>query len=149
MTVISSGVLTIEALKASNYLQKNHNIAIEVIDLISIKPIDYENIIRSLCKTRKILVIDSGYTTCSIASEIIAYISENHFDKLDLPPMKIAMPDCPEPTSFGLTKGFHIRAGDIANRILKCLDVGNNEGITAIPEPELHDIPGDWFNGPF
>ena len=55
--------------------------------------------------------------------------------------MKIAMPDCPEPTSFGLTKGFHIRAGDIAHNIIKSLNINNHTGITAIPEPELHDIP--------
>ena len=100
-------------------------------------------------KTKRLCVVDSGYSTCSIASEIISYITEKHFKVLISPPIRIAMPDCPEPTSFSLTKGFYVRAADIAVRILDALNIESDRVYNDLPEPELHDIPGEWFKGPF
>ena len=61
-----------------------------------------------------------------------------------------AMPDIPEPTSFFLTKKFHIRAADIASRALKMMDKKCPKQLhLELPEPLPHDVPGDWFKGPF
>ena len=59
------------------------------------------------------------------------------------------MPDCPEPTSFGLTKDFYIRAKDIAIAILDSLDLNSEWVGSELPEPTPHDVPGKYFNGPF
>ena len=59
------------------------------------------------------------------------------------------MPEVPEPTSFALTKGFYIRAADIANQVLKKMKVLNANPYEALKEPVPHDIPGEWFKGPF
>ena len=148
ITIICMSYLTIEAMKASKYLE-DIGISCEVIDLSSIKPIDWDSIFNSVKKTGRILTCDTGFTTCSVAGEIIAKVSIELFDKLKSNPCRLAMPDVPEPTSFGLTKGFYIRAGDIAR---KCLDIfkyhtANKSEI--LPEPFPHDVPGEWFKGPF
>ena len=59
------------------------------------------------------------------------------------------MPDVPEPTSFALTKNFYIRASDIAKKILEILEIDNINPYEDIPEPVPHDVPGEWFKGPF
>ena len=72
------------------------------------------------------IVCDTGFKTCSVSAEIISEISSKLFNSLKSSPIRLAMPDVPEPTSFGLTKGFYIRAGDIA---AKCLEMLNqNKG---------------------
>ena len=59
------------------------------------------------------------------------------------------MPDMPEPTSHALTKGFYVRASDIAIEILKLMKLKINNITTDLLDPEPHDVPGEWFKGPF
>ena len=147
-TVVAMSYLTLEAQIASKYLRQK-NINIEIVDLISIKPIDYKLIEKSLMKTKRLLVLDTGNSICSISSEIISNIVLNNEIKLDKNPIRLAMPDVPEPTSYALTKGFYIRAADIAMSIIKSLNIKNINPYEDIPEPDKHDIPGEWFKGPF
>jgi len=146
ITLIAMSYMTIEALHAANYLQKK-GISCEVIDLRSIKPLDWDMVIESVNKTGRLLVLDSGFTTGSVAGEIIARITIEHFKVLKSAPARLAMPDVPEPTSFALTKGFYITAADIATKVLEML--GKNDQIKVdLSEPIPHDIPGNWFKGP-
>ena len=150
ITIIAMSYLVVEAINASNYLKK-YGIDCEIIDLRSIKPIDWKIIIKSLKKTKNLLVLDTGFITCSVSSEIIAYISSNYFNLLKTAPQRIAMPDVPEPTSFYLTKKFYTRSLDIVIKISEMLNVGINikDCKKELNEPDKHDIPGDWFVGPF
>ena len=63
-------------------------------------------------------------------------------------PKKIAMPDVPEPTSHALTKNFYIRASKISSEVLKLLKIKSKKNIN-LADPIPHDVPGDWFKGPF
>ncbi len=148
ITIVSMSYLTAEALIAVNYL-KVHGIGVDLIDLRTIKPLDLESIANSLSNTGKLLVLDTGALTCSVASDIVAKISTKYFGLLKNAPAILAMPNVPEPTSFGLTKGFYIRAADIANRVLNILDIDYVNPYLDIPEPKPHDVPGEWFSGPF
>ena len=147
VTVVASSYMVIEALRAIKQLEKN-NINAELIDLRSYKPIDWKTISRSLKKTGRLLVVDSGFSTCSIASEIVAKMATEHFGDLKTAPIKLAMPDAPEPTSFGLTKNFYIDSEDIFKSILKLVQEPNPILYPKI-KTEYHDIPGNWFDGPF
>jgi pyruvate/2-oxoglutarate/acetoin dehydrogenase E1 component len=149
ITIVSMSYMTIESLRAADFLSKEMNIDVEVIDLRSVKPIDWKTIFKSVEKTGKIIVVDSGFTTGSIAGEIVARVSMERFRYLKIPPARLAMPDVPEPTSFALTKGFYIGSKDIAELSLKILNIKISEKINVLDEPELHDIPGPWFKGPF
>ncbi len=148
ITIVSMSYMTMEALIAEKYL-RSKGIFIELIDLRSIKPLDIQSIENSVKKTGKLLVLDTGVSMCSVSSEIIAQISITNFNHLSSPPSQLAMPNVPEPTSFGLTKNFYIRAADIANRVFNILGVKGVDASDEIPEPTPHDVPGDWFKGPF
>jgi pyruvate dehydrogenase E1 component beta subunit len=117
ITIVAMSYLTIESLHASNYLEKK-GISCEVIDLRSIKPLDWDLIMDSIKKTNRLLVLDTGFTTGCIAGEIVANVAINASEFLKSPPGRLAMPDVPEPTSFELTKNFYIRAADIAIKIM-------------------------------
>ncbi|TYQ24297.1 MULTISPECIES: alpha-ketoacid dehydrogenase subunit beta [unclassified Pseudanabaena] len=74
----------------------------EVIDLISLKPLDMETIVTSLRKTHRIIIVEEGMRCASIGSEIIASINDNYFDELDAPIVRLAALDVPTPYNGGL-----------------------------------------------
>lgn len=148
ITIISMSYMTIEALHAADYLQEQ-DVNCEVIDLLTIRPLDWEAVFASVKKTGKILVLDTGFTTGSVAGEIVARVAMDCFGDLKVKPARLAMPDIPEPTSPALTKGFYIRAADIVKQVLTMLDKDISKVDQDLPEPFPHDVPGDWFKGPF
>ena len=74
----------------------------EVIDLLSISPMDEEAILASVKKTRKIVIVDEDYPRCSVASDISALVAEQAFDYLDAPPIRVTAPHTPVPYSMPL-----------------------------------------------
>lgn len=149
VTIVSMSYLTLEALNATKILFKEFNIKTEVIDLRSIKPLDWKTIFNSVEKTGRLLVLDTGFTTGSVAGEIIAKISINKFKKLKAAPERLAMPDVPEPTSFALTKNFHITSDKIINKVLKIMNIKQIKKLRNLDKKKYHDQPGEWFKGPF
>ncbi len=148
VTIVALSYLVVEAIQAEPMLSKL-GISAEVIDMRSVNPIDWSTIEKSVRKTGRLVVADTGFQTCSVASEVVARVTMTCFDSLKMPPQRVAMPDVPEPTSFALTKGFHVDALDIY--VAACSVLGRDHDIdrsgltTRVP----HDVPGDWFRGPF
>ena len=95
------------------------------------------------------IVLDTGFTTGSVAGEIIAKVSMQKFNKLKSPPMRLAMPDVPEPTSFALTKDFHITSKNIVQSIMKMFRIKTKIVLEDTSQSKFHDQPGEWFKGPF
>lgn len=148
ITIVSMSYMTIEALHAADYLA-TQGISCEVIDLRTIKPLDWSTVMHSVTKTGRLLALDSGFTTGSVAGEIIARAAIDAFEMLKVSPARLAMPDVPEPTSPALTKGFYMRAADIAEKALQMMGRDFSKVRNSLPEPTPHDIPGEWFKGPF
>jgi pyruvate dehydrogenase E1 component beta subunit len=148
ITIVSMSYMTIEAIHAADYLAMQ-GISCEIVDLRTIKPLDWKLVFDSVIKTGRLLALDSGFTTGSVAGEIVARVSMERFYDLKAPPARLAMPDVPEPTSEALTKGFYIRAADIASKVMQMMGRDAGDVKTALPEPMPHDVPGDWFKGPF
>ena len=148
VTIVSMSYMTIEALHAADYLA-TQGIFCEIIDLRTIKPLDWAAVMHSVAKTGRLLALDSGFTTGSVAGEIVARVAIEAFDKLKVPPVRLAMPDVPEPTSPELTKEFYVRAADIAEKVMKMMGKDFSDVRNSLPEPKPHDVPGEWFKGPF
>jgi acetoin:2,6-dichlorophenolindophenol oxidoreductase subunit beta len=148
VTIVSMSYMTIEALQAAEFLAKQ-GIFCEIVDLRTIKPLDWDAVLNSVSKTGRLLALDSGFTTGSVAGEIVARVAIECFHCLKVSPARLAMPDVPEPTSFALTKGFYIRAADIAKKVLDLMDFVGSEVRDSLPDPVPHDVPGQWFKGPF
>ncbi|MGD1849384.1 MAG: alpha-ketoacid dehydrogenase subunit beta [Cyanophyceae cyanobacterium] len=69
----------------------------EVIDLISLKPIDMEAIAKSVRKTHRVIIVEECMKTGGIGAEVMALINEQLFDELDGPPIRLASQDIPTP----------------------------------------------------
>jgi pyruvate dehydrogenase E1 component beta subunit len=148
VTIVSMSYMTIEALHAADYLELQ-GVSCEVVDLRTIKPLDWETVFKSVEKTGRLLALDSGFTTGSVAGEIVARVAMEKFSALHVAPTRLAMPDVPEPTSVALTRGFYVRAADISIKILSMMGKNIDCVRSDLPEPNPHDVPGDWFKGPF
>ncbi|WP_416678717.1 alpha-ketoacid dehydrogenase subunit beta [Candidatus Pseudothioglobus sp. Uisw_016] len=148
ITLVSLSYMTIEALHAVDELNKI-GITCDLIDLRSTSPLDSDTVIKSLSKTGRLLAIDSASESFSVASEIIARVSMASYDKLKSPPDRIALADEPSPTSFGLTDKYYFGAKEIALRVLKILGVDAKINSKNFAKKHPHDVPGDWFKGPF
>lgn len=149
ITIVSMSYMTVEALLAKKHLNENYNINCEIIDLLTISPLDFDSIYLSVSKTKKILVLDTGFSSGSVAGEIIAKVCMEKFETLKSPPERLAMPDVPEPTSFGLTEGFHITSKKIVAKVLKMCKINPKPHISSSETSVYHDVPGEWFKGPF
>jgi len=69
----------------------------ELIDLISLKPFDMEAIKRSIAKTHRVVIVEECMKTGGIGAELIALITEQCFDELDAPPIRLSSQDIPTP----------------------------------------------------
>jgi pyruvate dehydrogenase E1 component beta subunit len=148
LTVIAMSTLVPEARRAAVYLSENE-IDCDIIDLRSLSPLDWQAIYASVQKTGRLLVLDTGSASHSIAAEIVAKVSMECWSSLKCAPHRIAMPDIPVPTSFALTKDLYPSTKDIVFTASKMLD-RKLEIDTQFSDPtDLHDIPGAWFSGPF
>jgi pyruvate dehydrogenase E1 component beta subunit len=148
LTIVSASYLTVEALQAAKALAKE-GVECEIVDLRTLSPIDWPTIGNSIDKTKRLLALDSGAQTGSFAGEIIARAAMQYHDDLLAAPRRLAMPDVPEPTSFGLTRGFYVRSSNIFQEAMNMLGKPSNSGVNPLVEPTPHDVPGTWFKGPF
>ncbi|HWJ36324.1 MAG TPA: transketolase C-terminal domain-containing protein [Steroidobacteraceae bacterium] len=147
-TIVASSLMTVEARHALSYLS-SYGIFCDLIDLRTVSPIDWNTIRRSVSKTGRLLVVDSGTATGSIAGEIIARVSQDCWSELRAAPVRLAMPDFPEATSPALTEHYHVRAEHIAASIAKLTGHQIDCEELASQRVNPHDVPGAWFTGPF
>lgn len=105
---------------ALDYADKNKDISIEITDLRSLLPLDYDAIRASAEKTGKVLVLHEDTLTGGIGGEVAAWISEHCFSRLDAPVMRCAGLDTPIPFSIELEKNFmaYSRLGDMVRKLV-------------------------------
>jgi len=90
VTIIAWGAMMRPAREAADDLADIHSIDSEVIDLLSIKPMDTETLVNSVIKTGRCVIVQEAPRTCSVASEIIARINEKAFEYLLAPIRRIS-----------------------------------------------------------
>lgn len=103
VTIISFGIGMQYALEAADLLEEE-GIMAEVIDLRSLRPIDYETVLTSVKKTNRVVTVEEGFPIGSIGNHLSAYITENAFDYLDAPVINCAGKDVPMPYAANLEK---------------------------------------------
>ena len=82
------------ALETAEILAKE-NIEVEVIDLRTIRPLDYGTIVESIKKTNRCVVLEESWPLASISSEIAYHVQRYAFDYLDAPVMRVTQTDTP------------------------------------------------------
>lgn len=120
LTIISSGYCSYLARKSCEELIKD-NILPEVIDVRVLNPLKSEILIKSVKKTKKLLVLDPGTLSSGFSAEIIAKVVESlpNMNYLDCAPKRIALPDSPAPTSNHNEKSYYFTVTDIVKTIKK------------------------------
>ena len=136
ITMVVNSDMLYEALKAVHTL-KMHGIDPEIIDLVSINPIDHETIHESVRKTGRLMVLDVGTRAFGVGSEIISRVCEDEqtYYGLRALPVNIAAPDCPCPMAPSLTENYYPTASTILKHI------GEMEGFMEIDkDKEAYDF---------
>ena len=98
ITIIAWSYMAYQSERAAAALAEEE-IEAEVIDLRSLAPVDWETVLASVRKTRRVLIVEEGPLTGGVAAEISAHIAEEAFEDLDLPVRRLAMADIPVPSA--------------------------------------------------
>lgn len=93
LTVVTYGALVQQALVAAREVERDHDISVEVIDLRTLSPYDWEAIVASVRKTNRVIVAHEEPLSWGYGAEIAARIGEELFDDLDAPVRRIGALD--------------------------------------------------------
>ena len=121
VTVISWGAMVQKSIEAINMLEIDNGI-IDLIDLRTLNPLDYEMIGESVKKTGKILIVHEDNKMNGPGAEISAYIAENYFDDLDAPIMRVASSDSHIPYNWHLEEKILVQTEDIQKALKELLE---------------------------
>ncbi|MEC4719338.1 pyruvate dehydrogenase complex E1 component subunit beta [Noviherbaspirillum sp. CPCC 100848] len=114
VTIVSYAKMVGSCLQAAEALAAE-GISAEVIDLRSLKPLDEEAILRSVRRTGRLLVVHEASRMCGVGAEISAIVSEQAFDALKAPIVRLTGPDAPAASSYPLEQAFLPQPGAIAD----------------------------------
>ena len=103
VTIVSFGIGMQYALEAADRLAAD-GISAEVVDLRTLRPLDYDTVLASVMKTNRCVTVEEGYPVCSIGNHLSAYIMQNAFDYLDAPVINCTGKDVPMPYAANLEK---------------------------------------------
>jgi len=112
VTLVSYSIGVGVALEAAQQLV-SEGINAEVIDLRTLRPLDKETVLNSLAKTNRMVVVEEGWPTCSISSELIAVAMTEGFDDLDAPVLRVTNADVPMPYAANLEKMALINVDEV------------------------------------
>jgi len=118
VTIVSYSIGVGLSLDAAEALAAE-GIEAEVIDLRTLRPLDKEAVLKSLKKTNRMVVVEEGWATCSISSEIVAIAMEEGFDDLDAPVLRVTNEDVPLPYAANLEKLALVNADKIVAAVKK------------------------------
>jgi 2-oxoisovalerate dehydrogenase E1 component len=102
---------------AKELTESRKDVSIEILDLRTLLPLDEESIFESVKKTGKVIVLHEDCLTGGIGGELVALISENCFEYLDAPILRVASLDTPVPFAVSLEKQFLPK-----DRLIKAID---------------------------
>lgn len=153
VTIAACSHMTLEARKAVELLEEE-GISAELIDIRSVKPLDKETIIKSVRKTGRLIVADPDWKFCGFASEVIATISEEAFNDLKAPPVRVSYPDRHTPASWALSNHYYLSYRVIAMEACKMLRLPSKAQMLLQELLEFRsegplDVPDASFTGPF
>tara|TARA_Y100000389_G_scaffold59508_1_gene55561 strand:+ start:885 stop:1865 length:981 start_codon:yes stop_codon:yes gene_type:complete len=120
VTVVTYGKILKEAFKASEELIKE-GIDTEIIDLRTIRPMDYETIFESVKKTNRLVILEESWPFGNISTEITYQVQNEIFDYLDAPIEKINTADTPAPYSPVLLKEWLPNHDDVIKAVKKVM----------------------------
>jgi len=113
VTIVTYGAMVHTSLEAAAALEKDDGVAVEVLDLRTLLPLDDEAVAGSVKKTGRLLIVHEDTRTGGIAGEIAMRVNEQAFEWLDAPILRVTAIDSPVPYAGGLEDYFLPRVSDI------------------------------------
>ncbi|HVX60248.1 MAG TPA: transketolase C-terminal domain-containing protein [Pirellulales bacterium] len=146
VTIVAISHMALEAHRAAQALA-DEGIDAEVVDPRCLSPFDEETILDSVRRTGRLIVADTSWKHGGFAAEIVARVAEELGGELKCRPRRIALPECPTPTSPALAAQFYPTAADIA--AAACEMVQGRKFRPALATASHLDVPDPSFTGPF
>ncbi|SFB83229.1 pyruvate dehydrogenase complex E1 component subunit beta [Tropicimonas isoalkanivorans] len=116
VTIVSFGIGMTYALEAADKLAEE-GISAEVIDLRTLRPLDYETVIESVKKTNRCVTVEEGWPVGAIGNHLSAYIMTNAFDYLDAPVLNCTGKDVPMPYAANLEKHALVTTAEVIDAV--------------------------------
>ncbi|RZP11035.1 MAG: pyruvate dehydrogenase complex E1 component subunit beta [Flavobacteriales bacterium] len=120
VTVVSFGKIIKEVYAADQKLKEN-GIDIEIIDIMTVRPLDFQTIIESVKKTNRLVIVEEAWPFGNVSTEITYQVQNQAFDYLDAPVVKVNTADTPAPYSPVLLKEWLPNHEDVINAVNKVL----------------------------
>jgi pyruvate/2-oxoglutarate/acetoin dehydrogenase E1 component len=127
ITIVAISHMVVEALLAAQELQQE-GIDVEVIDPRTLKPLDEEIILKSVKKTGRLIIADTGWKTGGVSAEIAAVAAEKGFEYLKAPVRRVASLDIPTPASYVLEAEFYPGKADVVAKCREALGISGTYG---------------------
>jgi pyruvate dehydrogenase E1 component beta subunit len=102
-SIVTFGKMALVAMQAADQLAKE-GIRVDVVDLRSVRPIDYEAIRTSVEKTNRAVVLEEGWEIAGIGAQLVDFIQRECFDHLDAPVIRVHQADVPMPYAKNLER---------------------------------------------
>ena len=102
-SIITNGKMVLVAMAVADQLAKE-GIRIDVVDLRTVRPIDYDAITTSVKKTNRAVVLEEGWEVAGIGGQLVDHIQRECFDYLDSPVIRVHQADTPMPYAKNLEK---------------------------------------------
>ena len=119
LTIVGSSYASYLAREGAKILHED-KISAEVIDVRVLNPLRIDSIVDSVKKTGHLLVVDSGWLSGGFASEIVAKVVEKlPTNCLRKPPIRLALPDAPAPSSPFLENDYYLKSSDVVEAAKK------------------------------
>lgn len=112
VSVVAISQMAILAQQAAEDLAKE-DIDVEVVDLRSLRPLDEDIILKSVRKTGRLVVADTGWKRGGVSAEVMAIAMEHAFESMKGPARRVNCADCPTPSGYSLEEAFYADKGDI------------------------------------
>lgn len=116
VTILTYSRMRHHAMQAAKTLEQE-GFDPEIIDLISLKPLDFETIGQSIRKTHRVIVVEECMKTGGIGAELTASINEQFFDELDAPVVRLSSQDIPTPYNGTLENLTIVQPGKIVEAV--------------------------------
>ena len=154
VTLVASSYMVLEALHAVQVL-KSAGLSVDLFDLRVARPLVLDAIFESVSKTGNLLVVDTGWKTLGLGSEIVSQVVEHCFSSLRRPPRRLGLPDHPTPSSKSLVSAYYPRAEQIGALVCDMTETDAAarqqilEELSADRGTHPIDVPHPTFQGPF
>jgi len=119
-TIVTFGKMVLVAMQVADQLARD-GISVEVVDLLSLRPMDTEAIANSIRKTNRAVVLEEGWEVAGMGAQIVDVIQRECFDFLDAPVLRVHQEDVPMPYAKNLEKAAKPDAGKTIAAIKKVM----------------------------